>query len=65
MADLENLQWLSLGDNQLSGEIPQELGSLENLVGLVLHGNQLSGCVPASLEDQLGVAELGSLEFCP
>ena len=33
---------LYLGDNQLSGEIPPELGGLSNLVGLGLSNNQLS-----------------------
>ena len=40
---------LSLGDNQLSGSIPSELGNLANLEHLLLGGNQLSGCVPAAL----------------
>ena len=38
-----------LHDNQLSGEIPAELGSLANLVWLYLHDNQLSGEIPAEL----------------
>ena len=44
---------LDLQSNQLSGEIPAELGSLVSLRGLDLSGNQLSGEIPA--------AELGSL----
>ena len=34
---------LVLGENQLSGEIPPELGSLTSLTHLVLGENQLSG----------------------
>ena len=36
---------LSLGDNQLSGSIP-DLSALNNLVGLILFNNQLSGSIP-------------------
>ena len=42
-AYLANLTFLDLTDNQLSGEIPAELGSLPNLQSLWLQGNQLSG----------------------
>ena len=40
---------LYLHDNQLSGEIPAELGNLANLELLGLYGNQLSGEIPAEL----------------
>ena len=40
---------LSLGGNQLSGEIPPELGSLANLEWLWLSSNQLSGEIPPEL----------------
>ena len=40
---------LDLYLNQLTGEIPAELGSLPNLRHLVLEGNQLSGEIPAEL----------------
>ena len=40
---------LNLRDNDLSGEIPAELGSLSNLTGLSLSGNDLSGEIPAEL----------------
>ena len=58
---------LGLGDNDLSGEIPPELGSLSNLTQLYLHGSRhLSGCVPSSWEDQLNLdfSQLGGLPFC-
>ena len=55
-----------LGNNDLSGEIPPELGSLANLTDLLLQDNALSGCVPGSLEDQLNLnnSDLGGLSFC-
>ena len=42
---------LRLGDNQLSGSIPSELGNLANLEWLYLRDNQFSGCVPVKLLD--------------
>ncbi len=32
--------------NQLSGEIPAELGQLKNIDGAELSGNQFVGCIP-------------------
>ena len=56
---------LSLNHNQLSGEIPPELGNLVKLIGLDHYENQLSGCVPSSLQGQLdGLDDLGGLPFC-
>ena len=40
---------LELGYNQLSGNIPTELGSLSNLEHLSLSNNHLSGNIPAEL----------------
>ena len=40
---------LVLGENQLSGPIPAELGRLSNLESLVLYSNQLSGPIPSEL----------------
>ena len=40
---------LDLRHNQLTGEIPEELGNLSNLTGLSLGGNQLTGEIPAEL----------------
>ena len=54
--------------NQLSGEIPPELGNLASLESLyLLEGNQLSGCVPAALRNQVFIEHLtdfGGLPFC-
>ena len=41
--------WLNLNNNELSGEIPAELGSLSNLEVLYLKKNALSGEIPAEL----------------
>ncbi len=49
---------LDLQDNQLTGEIPAELGNLTNLRRLDLWGNQLTGEIPAELG---GLVNLGRL----
>ena len=49
---------LSLGNNQLSGEIPAELGNLLNLGVLKLGYNQLSGEIPAGLGNLLNLQRL-------
>ena len=41
--------WLLLADNNLSGEIPPELGNLSSLEFLVLADNNLSGEIPPEL----------------
>ena len=40
---------LSLGGNQLSGEIPRQLGNLTKLEWLSLAGNRLTGEIPREL----------------
>ena len=56
---------LGLGGNELTGEIPPELGELSNLEMLSLRGNDLSGCIPESLREvqRNDFAEVG-LPFC-
>ncbi|MCY4448420.1 MAG: leucine-rich repeat domain-containing protein, partial [Chloroflexi bacterium] len=56
---------LDLSDNQLSGEIPSELGNLANLRELVLSVNQLTGPVPPWLGSlaNLEVLRLGGNEL--
>ncbi len=54
--------WLDLTGNQLSGEIPPELGNLVNLSGLILHSNRLSGEIPVELGNlyNLRILNLGN-----
>ena len=49
---------LFLGDNQLTGAIPTELGSLANLTSLRLSENQLSGAIPTELGSLAKLKEL-------
>ena len=49
----------SLGGNQLSGEIPPELGNLANLKWLFLSGNDLSGEIPPELGNLANLESLG------
>ena len=49
---------LVLSSNQLTGEIPAELGGLTNLAELSLYSNQLTGEIPAELGDLTNLAEL-------
>ena len=53
-----NVTELSLETNQLSGEIPAELGNLVNLELLSLSVNQLSGEIPAQLGSLANLAWL-------
>ena len=48
-ARLSNLTDLWLSSNQLTGEIPLELGRLSNLTELALFDNQLTGEIPLEL----------------
>jgi len=44
-----NVTWLTLGRNQLSGVIPESLGSLITLEHLYLNNNALTGQIPESI----------------
>ena len=57
---------LHLNSDELSGEIPPELGNLASLEWLGLDDNELSGCVLGKLQTQLTEtpADLGGLPFC-
>ncbi|KAK7366477.1 hypothetical protein VNO80_08468 [Phaseolus coccineus] len=48
LAQLPSLQYLQLYGNNLSGNIPQELGSLTNLIGMDLSRNKFEGSIPDS-----------------
>ena len=52
---------LNLNLNDLSGEIPAELGSLSNLEILNLSGNELSGEIPAGLGSLSNLTKLSLL----
>lgn len=41
--------YLDLGSNQLTGEIPAEIGKLTNLIYLMLSSNELSGSIPPEI----------------
>ena len=58
---------LNLSVNELSGEIPPDLGNLANLTGPYLDRNQLTGSVPSDLSGRLHKdnSNLGGLQFCP
>ena len=43
---IENTTQLDLGNNQLTGSIPPEIGNLTNLTWLYLSNNQLTGPIP-------------------
>ena len=49
---------LRLHDNQLTGEIPAELGSLSKLQKLYLGANRISGGIPAELGNLTNLTEL-------
>ena len=50
---------IDLSENQLTGEIPPELGSYETLISLNLSKNQLTGEIPSEL------GNLDSLDSLP
>ncbi|KMT07372.1 hypothetical protein BVRB_6g149980 [Beta vulgaris subsp. vulgaris] len=57
LAQLTNLQYLEVYENNFTGEIPSEYGNLTSLISLDLYNNQLSGSIPISF------ANLQSLRY--
>ena len=51
MSLLGAITWLSLWSNNLTGEIPSEIGNLTNLTTLKLYDNQLTGEIPQEVCD--------------
>ncbi|CDP21206.1 unnamed protein product [Coffea canephora] len=54
IGNLQNLVYLHLGSNRLTGQIPSTLGNLTALGNLDLSSNQISGSIPS---------EIGNLKF--
>ena len=46
---MTNLSEVHLHDNQLTGNIPSEIGNLTNLGYLMLYNNQLTGVIPPEI----------------
>jgi Leucine-rich repeat (LRR) protein len=55
---LQQLTWLDLSSNKLSGEIPASLGTCQQLQTIQMGQNFLSGSIPASLGNLINLAML-------
>ena len=55
---IENTTELNLNENQLTGEIPPEIGNLSNLEKLYLSNNQLTGSIPLEIGNLTNLTEL-------
>ncbi len=55
---VEDTDSLDLGSNQLTGEIPPEIGNLTNLTYLSLSGNQLTGSIPPEIGNMTSLSYL-------
>ena len=58
---IENTTELYLGNNQLTGSIPPEIGKLTNLTYLRLSSNQLTGSIPSEIGNLANLPYLYSL----
>ncbi|XP_062158088.1 probable LRR receptor-like serine/threonine-protein kinase At1g56140 isoform X2 [Alnus glutinosa] len=52
------MQYLSLGINALSGELPKELGELTNLIALSFSSNNFSGSLPSELGNLVNLEQI-------
>ena len=52
---MNSLTHLYLYNNDLTGEIPSEIGNLNNLTNLLLQNNELEGCIPQNLSTLCGI----------
>ena len=52
-SSLASLFYLTLENNELTGQIPSNYGQLPSLLSLYLNDNKLSGTLPASLGKNL------------
>jgi hypothetical protein len=48
LAQLSNLQWMLLDNNQLTGSLPAFLGQMPSLKRVLLQNNRFAGPVPSS-----------------
>ena len=56
--NIETTTGLSLSSNQLTGEIPPEIGNLTNLTWLKLNDNQLTGEIPSEIGNLTNLTDL-------
>jgi gliding motility-associated-like protein len=61
----DRVHYIVLGDNNLTGHIPTEIGELDDLRALHLSSNHLSGTIPSSLDniDKLMLVFLNNNEY--
>ncbi|MED6192276.1 hypothetical protein PIB30_008802 [Stylosanthes scabra] len=53
-----NLDWFTMGSNQISGKIPEGIGKLINLEALGMEDNSLEGVIPNSIGKLKNLVEL-------
>ena len=55
---IDNTTELFLSSNQLTGEIPREIGNLTNLTSLYLNNNQFTGPIPSDIDNLISLTSL-------